>query len=437
MRLLATVAHATGAERGLLLLDEDGSLVPRAVIAHGTLVAATASSDLGYAASVVRYVERSHRPVLIPDINASVHARDRHLHSAGVRSVLCLPLTRGGVRLALVYLESGTLGAFTPTHLKTLRTMSAQLATELENAQLADRLAEVQRRHTDLVSAQTRFVPEQLLRELGRDTLVATDTGDAVAREMALLYSDIRGYTNIQEGLDPRHGIGFLNDYLERMEPPILAHGGFVVQYLGDGIVALFGRSSDGALRAALAMRRIEREVAEQRRWRGLEAVYTGVAVHTGRVVIGTYGGVNQIRCGVVGDAVNLASRIEGLTRDHASLLISDSTYDRLDDPSAYDLRRVGRFRVVGRIAPVTAWEAFDEDEPDIRSAKRTALRTHDAALVAFEAGHMEEACRGFEEVARAVPGDRVAKRYVERCREFLVRGVPDDWDGVVTLDHK
>jgi predicted ATPase/class 3 adenylate cyclase len=437
MRLLSTVAHLTDAERGVLLVDEDGTLLPRAVLEQGALEPARLNADQGYAESVVRYVERSHRPVLIPDINASVHARDRHLRATGVRSVLCLPLTRGGVQLALVYLESRSLGAFTPAHLNMLRTMSVQLATELENAQLAHRLAEVQRRHTDLVSAQSRFVPEQLLRELGRETLFATDTGDAVAREMTLLYSDIRGYTDIQEGLDPRHGIGFLNDYLERMEPPILAHGGFVVQYLGDGIVALFGQSSDGALRAALAMRRVEREVAEQRRWRGLEPVYTGVAVHTGRVVIGTYGGVNQIRCGVVGDAVNLAARIEGLTRDHASLLISDSTYARLEDPSAYDLRRVGRFRVVGRITPVTAWEAFDEDDPDVRSAKRTALRTHDAALVAFEAGRMDEARRGFEEVAHVVPGDRVAARYVERCQEFLARGVPDDWDGVVTLDHK
>jgi predicted ATPase/class 3 adenylate cyclase len=437
VRLLATVVRVTDAERGVLFTSDDGVLVPHAVLERGGVLPVAPGAEPGYATSVIRYVERSDRPVLIPDTNASVHARDPHLHSAGIRSVLCVPLTRGGVQRALVYLESTALEAFTTAHLETLRTLSMQLATALENAQLVDRLSKALRLQTDLVFAQSRFVPEQLLRELGRETLVATDAGDAVAREMTLLYSDIRGYTNIQEGLDPRHGIGFLNDYLRRMEPPIVAHGGFVVSYLGDGIVALFEPAADGALRAALAMRRIEREVAEERRMRGLEPVRTGVALHTGKVVIGTYGGVNQLRCGVVGDAVNLASRLEGLTRDHASLLISETAYERLVDPSAYDLRRIGRFRVVGRTAPVTAWEAFDEDDPDTRSAKRSALKIHDAALVAFEAGHIKEACRGFEEIARAVPGDLVATRYIARCHALLEQGLPDDWDGVVILDHK
>jgi hypothetical protein len=153
--------------------------------------------------------------------------------------------------------------------------------------------------------------------------------------------------------------------------------------------------------------------------------------------VIATFGGVNQLRCGVVGDTVNLASRLEGLTRDHAPLLVSDTAYAALADPSAYDLRRIGRFRVVGRRAPVTAWEAFDEDDPDTRAAKRASMATHDAALAAFEAGQFADACSGFEEVARAVPGDRIAALYLARCAAIAPRGVPDDWDGVITLDRK
>jgi class 3 adenylate cyclase len=436
-RLLATIVRVTDAERGVLFANDGSTLVPGAVFEHGNIVAAPIVAELDYAASVVRYVERSDRAVLIADTDASVHGRDQHLHAAGIRSVLCIPLTRGGAQRGLVYLESRELGAFTPAHLETLRMVSTQIATALENAQLVDRLAEALRVQTDLVFAQSRFVPEQLLRELGRDTLVATDAGDAVAREMTLLYSDIRGYTHIQEGLDPRHGIGFLNDYLRRMEPPIVAHGGFVVSYVGDGMIALFEPAADDALRAALAMRRIEREVAEQRRALGLEPVRTGIALHTGKVVIGTFGGVNQLRCGVVGDAVNLASRIEGLTRDHAPLLVSETAYARLTDPTVYDLRRVGKFRVVGRTAAVTAWEAFDEDDPDTRSAKRSMMRTYDAALASFEAGRIDDACRGFEEVARAVPGDSVVALYLTRCSALRDQGLPDGWDGVVILDHK
>jgi class 3 adenylate cyclase len=315
--------------------------------------------------------------------------------------------------------------------------LSAHVATALENAQLIQSLEDALTSQTDLVFAQSRFIPEQLLQALGRDNLIAIEAGDAVVREMTLLYSDIRGYTYIQEGLDPRHGISFLNEYLRHMEPPVVAHGGFVNSYVGDGMIAAFDRASDGALRAALAMRRTEREVTAERRVRGLEPVRTGIALHTGEVVVGTFGGVNQLRCGVVGDAVNLASRLEGLTRDYGALLISESARAGLEDPAAYDLRRVGTFRVVGRAAPVTVWEVFDEDEPGLRSAKRTTMATHDAALEAFAAGRIADAVEGFEQLARAIDGDQVAAAYLTRCRDLLERDLPDGWDGVLSLDHK
>ena len=248
-RLLGTIASVTDAQRGVLFTHDGVGLVPAVVFEHGQIVETVDAADVSYAASVVRYVERSDRPVLISDTETSVHGRDQHLHAAAIRSVLCIPLSRGGVQRALVYLESTDLSAFTPAHLETMRLLSGQVATALENAQLVDRLADALRSQTDLVFAQSRFVPDQLLRELGRETLVAIDAGDAVARDMTILYTDIRGYTHIQEGLDPRHGIGFLNDYLRRMEPAIVTHGGFVDSYVGDGMIALFAPAADGALR--------------------------------------------------------------------------------------------------------------------------------------------------------------------------------------------
>ena len=117
---------------------------------------------MSYAASVVRYVERSDRPVLISDTETSVHGRDQHLHAAAIRSVLCIPLSRGGVQRALVYLESTDLSAFTPAHLETMRLLSGQVRPRWRT-QLVDRLADALRSQTDLVFAQSRFVPDQLL----------------------------------------------------------------------------------------------------------------------------------------------------------------------------------------------------------------------------------------------------------------------------------
>jgi predicted ATPase/class 3 adenylate cyclase len=440
-RLLSTVARETGAERGLLFVNEGETRAPRVLLdAHEVTTLAEGTSvteSRPYATSVVRYVERTDRPVLITDTLKSVHGDDPHLRAAGVRSVLCVPIARRDVLRAIVYLESAVAGAFRPAHVAKLRMLSAHVATALENSQLVHRLEDALTSQTDLTFAQSRFVPEQFLQALGRDNLVAIEAGEAVARDMTLLYSDIRGYTQINEDLDPRHGIGFLNDYLRHMEPPIVAHGGFVNSYVGDAIIAAFDQGPDSGLRAALAMRRAERKLASERRARGLEPVRTGIAVHTGNVVVGVFGGVNQLRYGFVGDAINLTSRLEGLTRDYGSLLISESVRAQLEEPAAYDLRRVGRFRVVGRTEPVTVWEVFDEDEDKVRSLKRMTVAKHDAALEAFEAGRMCEAIAGFEDQVRQVPGDKVAAAYAAHCRGLLDCGVPECWDGVITVDHK
>lgn len=439
-RLLSTVALETGAERALLFVNDSEALVPRVLLEDGGTTTAeptSVSEQWVYGASVVHYVERTGRPILITDTLKSVHGDDPYLRDAGVRSVLCLPIARQDVLRAIVYQESAVAGTFRPSHVEKLQMLSAHVVTALENAQLVRQLEDALNSQTDLAFAQSRFVPEQFLQALGRDDLVAIKPGDAVAREMTLLYSDIRGYTLINEELDPRHGIGFLNDYLRHMEPAVVAHGGFVNSYVGDAIIAAFDHGPDNALRAALAMRRTERKVASERRARGLEPVRTGIAVHTGNVVVGIFGGVNQFRCGFVGDAVNLASRLEGLTRDYGSLLISESARARLEEPAAYDLRRVGRYRVAGRTAPVTVWEVFDEDEDEVRSVKRATVATHDAALAAFEAGRFDDAIAGFEDVRRNLSRDKVAAAYIARCRDLLVRGVPDDWDGVITVDHK
>ena len=132
-----------------------------------------------------------------------------------------------------------------------------------------------------------------------------------------------------------------------------------------------------------------------------------------------------------------LAIVAAGLTRAYGPVLISGSAHAQLADPSVYDLRRVGRFRVVGRVEPVAIWEAFDEDEPGARSAKRSMLPVHNAALESFESGRVDDAIVSFEKVVQEVPGDQVAADYVARCRDLADRGLPAGWDGVVTLDHK
>jgi hypothetical protein len=159
-----------------------------------------------------------------------------------------------------------------------------------------------------------------------------------------------------------------------------------------------------------------------------------GIGVNTGRLMLGTIGGIERIKCGVIGDPVNLAARIETMTKAYgASLLISEHTYNRLADPSRYQIRPTDRVVVKGKTEPVTVYEVLDGLPEPEREAKLKGREPFTKAWQLFRAGKMKDALDGFEEVVRTAPDDAVVQLYLERCRSYIADGVPDGWDGVVS----
>lgn len=306
---------------------------------------------------------------------------------------------------------------------------------------VADELAARVRTHLDMLrihEATGRFLPREFLRLLDRDSIIDVELGDQVQREMTVLFSDIRSFTDLSEGMTPEENFAFINRYLSRVAPEIRRHGGFIDKYMGDAIMALFPGPAEDALAAARGMRaalaQLNAELAEE----GKPEIRIGVGLHRGTLMLGTIGEARRLEGTVIADAVNLASRLEGLTKRYgATVVISGALRDALEEPGDHQLRFLGRVAVKGKNEPVDLHEVFDGDPPADLARKQQTAGAFAAGLEAFLGGDFAGAVARFREVCDQAPEDPAARLYLERAAALVVSGVDDDWDGVERLDQK
>jgi adenylate cyclase len=269
-----------------------------------------------------------------------------------------------------------------------------------------------------IVEATSRFVPNQFLSFLGCDSIVGVKLGDAVELEMSILFSDIRDFTTLSEQMTPQENFKFINSYLSYMEPLIVQHQGFIDKYIGDAIMALFSDGADDAVKAGIAMLHTLAEYNRQRTSAGYVPVQIGVGINTGSLMLGTVGGNSRMDGTVIGDAVNLAARIENLTKNYGvSLLITQHTFDRLTNPTDYAIRVIDKVQVKGKSEWVTVYEVFDADLPEIKGRKLATLQLFAQALSLYNMYNFREAAALFADCLRQNPGDKVAQIYFDRCQ--------------------
>ena len=268
-----------------------------------------------------------------------------------------------------------------------------------------------------ITKATSRFVPNQFLSFLGCDSIVNVKLGDAIELEMSILFSDIRDFTTLSEQMTPQENFKFINSYLSRMEPLIVENHGFIDKYIGDAIMALFSEGADDAVKAGIAMVHTLAEYNQFRASVGYIPVQIGVGINTGSLILGIVGGCNRMDGTAIGDAVNLASRIESLTKNYGvALLITQHTFDRLTNPADYAIRVVDRVQVKGKSEWVTVYEVFDADLPEVKAGKLATLQVFAEALSLYNMNSFREAAGLFADCLRQNPGDKVARIYLERC---------------------
>lgn len=235
---------------------------------------------------------------------------------------------------------------------------------------------------------------------------------------MSVLFSDIRGFTSLSEKMTPEENFQFINSYLSQMEPAIIEHLGFIDKYIGDSIMALFSGEADNAVKAGIAMLHRLDEYNQHRTNSGLVPIQNGIGINTGSLILGTVGGQNRMDGTVISDAVNVASRIESLTKEYeVSLLISQHTFSRLQHPTDYAIRQVDRVKVRGREEFVTVYEVFDANRADVKEKKLATLQAYTEACSYYNLNAYAEAAQRFEDCLRQNPGDRVAQIYLKRCQ--------------------
>ncbi|MFO1080503.1 MAG: adenylate/guanylate cyclase domain-containing protein [Reyranellaceae bacterium] len=222
-----------------------------------------------------------------------------------------------------------------------------------------------------------RFVPRAFLAIVGKPSIVDVQLGDNKRQEMSILFSDIRSFTSLSESLTPDENFAFLNAYLERMGPVIRDHDGFIDKYIGDAIMALFF-DADAAVRAGLAMLDTLAQYNAERAAAGLPPIAIGIGINSGSLMLGTIGEHHRMDGTVISDAVNLAARIEDLTKRYKKpMLISEHTRRRLADPAAYDIRPVDTAVVKGKTQPVALYEVHGP--PHASRGEVSAQRTEGA----------------------------------------------------------
>jgi adenylate cyclase len=269
-----------------------------------------------------------------------------------------------------------------------------------------------------ITEATSRFVPNQFLSFLGYDSIVDVKLGDAVELEMSILFSDIRDFTTISEQMTPQENFKFINSYLSYMEPLIVENQGFIDKYIGDAIMALFSEGADNAVKAGIAMLHTLAEYNQHRASTGDVPIQIGVGINTGSLMLGTVGGRNRMDGTVIGDAVNLASRIESLTKNYeVPLLITQQTVDGLRNPADYGIRVIDKVQVKGKSEWVTVYEVFDADLPELKAGKLATLPVFTEALSLYNIYNFTEAAGLFADCLRQNPGDRVARIYLDRCQ--------------------
>ncbi|NES20198.1 MAG: response regulator [Symploca sp. SIO3E6] len=274
---------------------------------------------------------------------------------------------------------------------------------------------------SELTDAAKRFVPHEFIDFLGYKSIVDVHLGDQVQREMSIMFADIRDFATLSEKMSPKENFDFINDYLSRVGPVIRNHQGFIDKYIGDAVMALFPNHADDALQAAIAMQKQVSLYNWEREQQGERAITIGIGLHTGSLMLGTIGESERMESTVIADAVNLASRLESLTKTYgASILISGDTLLELTEVSNYYYRFLGRMHIKGKNRLVSVFEVLDAEPTKLRALKWQTKTKFEEAIVLYHQNKLNLALKIFQEVLEINHQDKAAQFYIKLCQQLL-----------------
>ncbi len=324
--------------------------------------------------------------------------------------------------------------------------MEEQSSEQTLQQKINEQTAEIERMKLQLEISYTElerlnrsfkaFIPTQFINRI--QSQQSFSPGEFYQEHLSILFADIRGYTNLSEAMNAEENFEFLNTFFSLMEPCIIKNQGFIDKFMGDSIMALFSdeNSATHAVDAAIAMHREIQLYNKERIQTKQPTIHIGIGINTGPVMVGTVGSSERITPTVIGHEVNLASRLEQLTkRYHADIMISQTTAYEINRDN-YCLREIDKVQIRGISKPVTVYEVFDANLEPWKSNKLATQSALLRGMVFYKIQAFEEALEIFEGVVNQFPQDFIALEYLRRCRYF--RNHPpakNFWNGVVRED--
>lgn len=295
-----------------------------------------------------------------------------------------------------------------------------------------------ERGRKELRQTFSKYVSPQIVSEILKDPKNLELGGKK--EEITVFFSDVRGFTTISEKLDPKDLSDLLNSYLTPMTELVFSNQGTLDKYIGDAIMAFFGAPiplkdhAKHACRSSLQqLEKLER-LRKEYKEKNMPDIDIGIGLNSGEASVGNMGSETVRNYTVMGDTVNLAARLEGITKEYGvRIVISESTYELVKD--VFICRLLDSVRVKGKLKPVKIYELLGETKVDETTMQMK--QGFEAAFQLYQAKRFKEALDGFKAVLEITPTDKASEIYIERCQNFIESPPPEDWDGVYVMTKK
>lgn len=340
---------------------------------------------------------------------------------------------KGGSVIGTLHLGNFINNYFSTKILDSLKIFADGAGIITENSILFNMVSEMKDR---IHSVFTKFVPQEIIDDLiDKKTVAEQLVGQK--RRVVILFSDIRSFTKISENNSAEGVVSFLNQYFNIMVETIKQEGGTIDKFIGDAILAIFGApksyndNEDRAVRAALRMVENLKKLDAGGLALPEGGFNIGIGIHSGEAIVGNIGSNDKLDYTVIGDTVNLASRLEGLTKHYGlKLIVSEEVRNRLQ--SDYFIRQVDMVKVKGKTKPTNLFGV----ERDGSGYPKNFIGMYQKAFKLYKMGNWATAVEYFSKLAKAVPDDKVISIMLRRCREFN-EAPPENWDGALALQFK
>ncbi len=410
------------------------------------------NSDSIFTSTVV-WNDPNYVPEITPELVEHFSEIDRRVYDiCPLKSILIYPLQVQDTMIgALFFGNMHQAFSLSEEKIRSIQRYVTHVGSALNNAKVYDDLktTRIQLAESEKIAAMTqnfeKFVPKEFLQRIAKEGLENIELGKAHTTSMTILFADLRDFAPVSETMAPQELLNFLNAYFQRMNDPILHFGGFIDKFIGDAIMALFdspeqqpGQAAHHAVSAAIAMQEALQEYNKLRENGGYAPIASGIGLHSGPVVIGTVGSEDRMDSTVLGDSVNLASRLEGLTKYYeAGIIISYDTFALLENFENHFYRELDWLRVKGRSEPMQIYEIFDFEPKSIRRKKKKAGQFLQHGLYLRQTRRWDEAIEAFQNALKIYPEDQAAQFHIRQCEELKAYPPEPDWDGASIFTSK